>query len=255
MILTDPSGNLPFIVGAALIGMIGGAIAGGLTEAIKSYAKKKDISWKEVGKSAIKGAAIGGAVAITGGVALSYAATGSAVASTGAVMSGLGLGVAASMGAGGASGLTGFQQVRQSLQAQQASGSGAATSAQKLTENVDKALKFGENDLVYGIYSSDSIVQLQKNAGGKFLSDFTLPHNMSWLEYSKQMIDKTVAEGNKIRFNLTGMDTYKSLMGIGEYARSITTLELRYIQENWSRLSEGVRFYQKGAEVLAPWLR
>ena len=118
MILTDPSGNLPCIIGVALIGMIGGAIAGALTEAIKSYAKKKDILWKEVGKSAIKGAAIRGAVAITGGVTLSYAATDSAVASTGAAMSGLGLGVAASMGAGGASGLTGFQWAQQWLQAQ-----------------------------------------------------------------------------------------------------------------------------------------
>ncbi len=44
-------------------------------------------------------------------------------------------------------------------------------------------------------------------------------------------------------------------MGIGEYAQSITIQELRYIQENWERLSHGVKFYQKGVEVMAPWIR
>jgi len=44
-------------------------------------------------------------------------------------------------------------------------------------------------------------------------------------------------------------------MGIGEFAQSITIQELRYIQENWERLSHGVKFYQKGVEVMAPWIR
>ena len=60
-------------------------------------------------------------------------------------------------------------------------------------------------------------------------------------EYSKQMIDKTVAEGTMIRFNLTNMDLYKSFMGIGEYKNSIIIQELIYIYRDWNRLSGGVR--------------
>lgn len=58
-----------------------------------------------------------------------------------------------------------------------------------------------------------------------------------------------------IRFNLTNMDLYKSFMGIGEYRNSITIQELRYIYQNWDRLSSGVRFYEKGMEVMAPWIK
>ena len=72
------------------------------------------------------------------------------------------------------------------------------------------------------------------------------------LEFSKQMIEKTIAEGNMIRFNLTNMDLYKSFMGIGEHGNSITIQELKYVYQNWDRLSAGVRFYEKGVEVMAP---
>jgi len=44
-------------------------------------------------------------------------------------------------------------------------------------------------------------------------------------------------------------------MGIGEYKNSITIQELRYIYQNWDRLSAGVRFYEKGMEVMAPWIK
>ena len=54
--------------------------------------------------------------------------------------------------------------------------------------------------------------------------------------------------------NKRSMDLYKSFMGIGEYENSITTQELRYIYQNGDRLSAGVRFYENGMEVMAPWL-
>lgn len=132
---------------------------------------------------------------------------------------------------------------------------GGAAGVQKVVETVDKTLKFGENDLVYGIYDDLSIIELQKTAGSKFLNSFIRPDGMSWIDFSKQMIDKTIADGNIIRFNLMpDMDKYMSFMGIGEYANSITIQELRYIYQNWERLSAGVRFYEKGAEVPPPWI-
>ncbi len=132
-------------------------------------------------------------------------------------------------------------------------GAGGAAGAQKAVETVDKTLKFGENDLVYGFYNDASIVQLQQSAGGKFLNSLIRPDGISWIDFSKQMIEKTIAEGNMIRFNLNEWVTYKSFMGIGEYKNAITIQELRYIYQNWDRLNAGIRFYEKGVEVGAPW--
>jgi hypothetical protein len=44
------------------------------------------------------------------------------------------------------------------------------------------------------------------------------------------------------------------LKNTGSYANSITAQELRYIENNWSRFSGSVKFYNNGIEVVAPWL-
>ncbi len=54
-------------------------------------------------------------------------------------------------------------------------GTGGVASVQKVAETVDKSLKFGENDLVYGIYNNPSIAELQQSVGGKFLNSFIRP--------------------------------------------------------------------------------
>jgi RHS repeat-associated protein len=91
---TDPTGHLPFLIVAGLVGLAAGIIAGGISSAIQGK-----ISWEAVAQ----GAAIGGTIGLTGGVALAYVATGRALASTGAVASGLGFG-AVTVGPAGATG-------------------------------------------------------------------------------------------------------------------------------------------------------
>ncbi|WP_100303411.1 RHS repeat-associated core domain-containing protein [Lacrimispora celerecrescens] len=119
---TDPTGHLPFLIVAGLVGLAAGAIAGGISSAV---------SGKFSMKAVLQGAAIGSTIGLTGGAALAYGVTGSALASTGAVMSGLGFG-AATVGPAGA---TGFEQARQLLQAQQmraVEGAGKADIGNKL---------------------------------------------------------------------------------------------------------------------------
>jgi len=97
----DSTGHVPFPIITAAIGAIGGALYGAINSAMKGK-----FSWKEVGKDALIGAAIG----FTGGVGVSLLATGSAFASTSTVMAGLGFGGATLMGTAGS---TGFEQARQ----------------------------------------------------------------------------------------------------------------------------------------------
>ena len=75
-----------------------GALLGGVVGAIYSYKKTGSVTWRSVAA----GAAIGGAIGLTGGAAVAYVVAGSATASTGAVMTGLGL---AGAGAAGGSGV------------------------------------------------------------------------------------------------------------------------------------------------------
>ncbi|WP_313347264.1 RHS repeat-associated core domain-containing protein [Lacrimispora sp.] len=103
---TDPTGHNPFLVLAAVAGLVAGGISNGIMSALKG-----EFSLNAV----LKGAAVGSTVGLAGGGALAYGVTGSALASTGTVASGLGGGVAAVSPAGS----TGFTQARQLLQAQQ----------------------------------------------------------------------------------------------------------------------------------------
>jgi hypothetical protein len=75
-----------------------GALVGGVVGAIYSYRQTGSVTWQSVAA----GAAIGGAIGLTGGAAAAYVVAGSATASTGAVMTGLGL---AGAGVAGGSGV------------------------------------------------------------------------------------------------------------------------------------------------------
>ena len=75
----DPDGKL-LMVATGLIG----AVVGGVVGAIYSYAKHGKVSWQSVAA----GAAIGGAIGLTGGAATAYLVTGSTTASSGMVVAG-----------------------------------------------------------------------------------------------------------------------------------------------------------------------
>lgn len=129
----DPTGHVPFLAITGVIGLIAGAIAGGISSALEGK-----FSWNAVAQ----GAVVGGIIGLTGGAVLAYVVTGSVFASTGAVASGLGYG-AATVGPAGA---TGFAQARQLVQAQQLRvGAGAISiNVNKALETAQQAHKGGE---------------------------------------------------------------------------------------------------------------
>lgn len=122
------------------------------------------------------------------------------------------------------------------------------------------SLKFGDNDLVYGPSAGGKLVQLQKSAGGKLLSDIGNPYDngygSDWLRFSTDTIDDTARQGNFIHFDLTNMQDLEGILnGTSPYVGRITSGELRYIRDNWDRLSGNVKFYNNGKEVLPPWMK
>ena len=104
------------------------------------------------------------------------------------------------------------------------------------------SLKFGDNDLVYGPSASGKLVELQRSAGGKLLSDVGNPYDMGygsdWLKFSTDTIE-----------DIDGI-----LNGTSQYMNRTTSGELRYIRDNWDRLSGNIKFYSNGEEVLPPWM-
>ena len=69
------------------------------------------------------------------------------------------------------------------------------------------------------------------------------------------MIDKTVASGNKIHFDLTYMQNIDGVLNGTYKPNAITSTELNYIKNNWIRLKESVKFYLNDMEVKAPWIK
>ena len=85
----DCSGEIAFLIITGIIGAVVGAAVG----AISSYVKTGDVSWESV----VIGAAVGGAIGVTGGAAASMLATAgtatgiTALAGSNTVLSGLGI--------------------------------------------------------------------------------------------------------------------------------------------------------------------
>jgi len=118
-----------------------------------------------------------------------------------------------------------------------------------------QALRFGENDLVYGPSAGGALRALQQQAGGRLLTDLPgPPPGMSWEVYSRQVMEQQLTAGGQIRFDLTNMQNISdALSGLGPWGRSVTASELRYLRDNWPRFSNNVTFYQNGGVAAPPW--
>jgi hypothetical protein len=125
--------------------------------------------------------------------------------------------------------------------------------------------KFGDNDLVYGIYQArmryrgieipvEPAARMKARSRGKLLTDLDPPPGMKWDEFTTVAMERARQGGNKIRFNLTHIENMDDLLaGRGPYANKITSKELRYLRDNWDRFEGSVVFYRNNRVVPAPW--
>lgn len=118
-----------------------------------------------------------------------------------------------------------------------------------------KVKKFGENDLVYGPSVNGKLRQLQQRAGGRLLIDVGCPFaGESWAQFSIRVMENQVKSGGIIRFDISNIkDISGVLKNKGQYGNTVTGIELRYIQENWIKFSNSVKFYRNGLEISNPW--
>ena len=98
---------------------------------------------------------------------------------------------------------------------------------------------------------------MQIKAGGKLLTDFSKPVNMSMIDFSVSKLESTVSGGSTVHFDLTYIGDQgainQALQSAGEFGDTVTSRELQYIEQNWQRLKTGIKFYRNGKEVVAPW--
>ena len=118
-------------------------------------------------------------------------------------------------------------------------------------------LHFHDNDLVYGPKAEGKLREWQERYGGKLIEDVHDPFDdgfNDWITRSVNILNKFTNRGSIIHFDLTHVvDIENVLNGKGKYAKTVTTGELRYIRDNWTRLSKSVKFYKNNTEVNAPW--
>jgi len=123
--------------------------------------------------------------------------------------------------------------------------------------NNKQMLVFGDNDLVYGPSANTKLEEFKKKCGGKLLADLYSPYDHgyeNWVDCSLKTIEKWHERNLTIHFDLTNMqDIPNILKNIGEFADTVTSHELRYIRDNWSRLKNTIRFYKYEREVEPPW--
>jgi RHS repeat-associated protein len=118
------------------------------------------------------------------------------------------------------------------------------------------ALRFGNDDLVYGPSARGYLRALQQEAGGVLLDDIPKPPNVSWEEFTMQTLDNAASSGRSVRFDLTHVEDLPGVLhNSGEWANTITGHELRYLQSNWSRFRGVTHFYRNGVEVGASWVK
>lgn len=96
--------------------------------------------------------------------------------------------------------------------------------------------------------------RLQQKAGGKLLNDVPKPINKTFIQHSIDTMEQVLINENNIHFDLSNMNDLENLLiNKGDFANTVTSQEIRYLQNHWNRFQENVRFYVNGRRVDAPW--
>lgn len=119
-----------------------------------------------------------------------------------------------------------------------------------------RPLQFADNDLVYGPASGGELRLLQQRAKGTLLTDIPVPEGVVWKKFTTQVLDEAALTGRQVHFDLTYVeDVTNILAGQGRWAENVTSVELRYIRDNWNSFAAKPKFYLDGREVPPPWMR
>jgi hypothetical protein len=114
-------------------------------------------------------------------------------------------------------------------------------------------LSLRPDDPVYGPSAENKLRGLQKSIGGRTLNDIPIPDAMPIIDLSKSALDSAARNGDRILFDLTHMkDLPGVLSNTGEFAGKITSQELRYIRDHYSRFESAVTFVNHCRVVEAP---
>ncbi len=107
------------------------------------------------------------------------------------------------------------------------------------------AIKYGDTgtlDVVNGLYNG-GVRRAVNKFGGKALIDFDRPMELTdWFEFSKIKMEQTLANNKTARFVMDGVDNKAAFNSGSEFYTSLTSKELRYIRDNWTRFKDNVQF-------------
>jgi RHS repeat-associated protein len=97
--------------------------------------------------------------------------------------------------------------------------------------------------LVYGPSAGGKLAELAEKLGGETLTQMEKPVEMSFRQFSIQTLNEAAASGRPIVFDLTNMQEIPGVLdGTSQYAGTVTAMELRHIQANWSSFEPVVKF-------------
>ena len=109
-----------------------------------------------------------------------------------------------------------------------------------------------EGCLVYGTAEGD-YANFAGMVGGRTINSIPKPMNLTWQQFSAQVLDSAAQTKTPVLFSLQDMKQLKQVLAGTAYQNKVTSFELRYIQQNWSKFQNIVRFYNNGAQVPPPW--
>lgn len=90
--------------------------------------------------------------------------------------------------------------------------------------------------------------------GGITLTALEKPVELTFWQFSKEIMERYVSEGGEILFDLSHMDDIPGVLAGTSRPTATTSLEICYIRDNWGRFSNIVKFFRDGIQVGPPWL-
>ncbi len=108
-----------------------------------------------------------------------------------------------------------------------------------------------EGCLVYGT-AEGGYANFAEAVGGRTINSIAKPVNLNWNQFSAQ-VHSAVQTKTPVLFSLQGIENIDQVLAGQARTMNTTSYELRYLQQNWPRFQNIVRFYNNGAQVAPPW--